>query len=45
MAISNGTINGHTSGKTLKIAVIPGDGIGQEVIPEGIACIKAAAKR
>ncbi|OCF32005.1 tartrate dehydrogenase [Kwoniella heveanensis CBS 569] len=45
MAISNGTINAHTSGKTLRVAVIPGDGIGQEVMPEGIACLKAAAKR
>ncbi|WVR06145.1 hypothetical protein IAU60_003175 [Kwoniella sp. DSM 27419] len=44
MAITNGSINGHTAGKKLRIAVIPGDGIGQEVIPEGIACIKAAAK-
>ncbi|WVF71070.1 tartrate dehydrogenase [Kwoniella sp. CBS 6097] len=45
MAISNGTSNGHSSAKALRIAVIPGDGIGQEVIPQGIACIKAAAKR
>ena len=27
------------------IAVIPGDGIGQEVIPAGIAAIEAAARR
>lgn len=31
--------------KPLKIAVIAGDGIGQEVMPQGIACLKAAAKR
>ena len=30
--------------KTLKIAVIPGDGIGQEVMPWGVRSLKAAAK-
>lgn len=30
--------------KTLKIAVIPGDGIGVEVMPEGLRCLQAAAK-
>ncbi|KAF3018559.1 hypothetical protein G7054_g52 [Neopestalotiopsis clavispora] len=30
--------------KTLKIAVIPGDGIGVEVMPYGVQCLKAAAK-
>ncbi|KAJ9664689.1 hypothetical protein H2198_000035 [Neophaeococcomyces mojaviensis] len=30
--------------KTLRIAVIPGDGIGTEVMPYGLACVKAAAK-
>ncbi|WVQ99129.1 tartrate dehydrogenase [Kwoniella sp. CBS 9459] len=45
MSVSNGTITTHTSGRALRVAVIPGDGIGQEVIPEGIACLKAAAKR
>lgn len=30
--------------KTLKIAVIPGDGIGTEVMPEGVRCLKALAK-
>jgi len=30
--------------KTLRIAVIPGDGIGQEVMPHGVACLGAAAK-
>ena len=29
----------------LKIAVIPGDGIGQEVMPEGLRALKAAAQR
>ena len=32
------------AGKALKIAVIPGDGIGQEVMPWGVACLDAAAK-
>ena len=32
------------SKKPLKIAVIPGDGIGVEVMPSGVACLKAAAK-
>ncbi|KAF5019674.1 hypothetical protein F66182_8303 [Fusarium sp. NRRL 66182] len=31
--------------KTLKIAVIPGDGIGKEVMPYGVRCLKAAAKK
>lgn len=31
--------------KSLKVAVIPGDGIGQEVMPEGLACLRAAAER
>lgn len=30
--------------QTLKIAVIPGDGIGKEVMPYGVRCLKAAAK-
>jgi tartrate dehydrogenase/decarboxylase / D-malate dehydrogenase len=29
---------------SLKIAVIPGDGIGKEVMPYGVRCLKAAAK-
>ncbi|KAF1948752.1 tartrate dehydrogenase [Byssothecium circinans] len=29
--------------RTLKVAVIPGDGIGTEVMPYGIRCLKAAA--
>jgi tartrate dehydrogenase/decarboxylase/D-malate dehydrogenase len=31
--------------KTYRVAVIPGDGIGKEVVPEGIAVLEAAAKR
>ncbi|KAM0350496.1 hypothetical protein ACHAPU_002975 [Fusarium lateritium] len=31
--------------KTLKIAVVPGDGIGKEVMPHGVQCLKAAAKK
>ncbi|MEP7102638.1 MAG: tartrate dehydrogenase [Burkholderiales bacterium] len=31
--------------QTYKIAVIPGDGIGKEVIPEGMRVLEAAAKR
>ncbi|MEF7612465.1 tartrate dehydrogenase [Aquincola sp. MAHUQ-54] len=31
--------------KPLKIAVIPGDGIGQEVMPEGVRVVAAAARR
>ena len=31
--------------KTFKIAVIPGDGIGKEVMPEGLRVLDAAAKR
>ncbi|MES2098297.1 MAG: tartrate dehydrogenase [Pseudomonadota bacterium] len=31
--------------KQLKIAVIPGDGIGKEVMPEGLRALAAAAKR
>jgi tartrate dehydrogenase/decarboxylase/D-malate dehydrogenase len=31
--------------KTYKIAVIPGDGIGKEVVPEGLRVIEAAGRR
>ncbi|NIO42692.1 MAG: tartrate dehydrogenase, partial [Burkholderiales bacterium] len=31
--------------KSYKIAVIPGDGIGREVVPEGIRVLEAAGKR
>ncbi|MDR0379673.1 MAG: tartrate dehydrogenase [Candidatus Accumulibacter sp.] len=30
--------------KTHRIAVIPGDGIGKEVVPEGLRCLEAAAR-
>lgn len=30
--------------RPLKIAVIPGDGIGKEVMPHGVNCVQAAAK-
>jgi len=40
----NGSING-AAGKRLKIAVIPGDGIGTEVMVEGLRALRAAAKR
>ena len=33
------------SKKTYRIAVIPGDGIGKEVMPEGLRVIEAAAKK
>ncbi|MGH9518114.1 MAG: isocitrate/isopropylmalate family dehydrogenase, partial [Terriglobales bacterium] len=32
-------------GQVYKIAVIPGDGIGQEVVPEGIRVLEAAGRR
>ncbi|MGJ3263389.1 MAG: tartrate dehydrogenase [Salinarimonas sp.] len=31
--------------RTYRIAVIPGDGIGKEVVPEGVRVLEAAAKR
>ncbi|WP_252862290.1 DDE-type integrase/transposase/recombinase, partial [Shigella sonnei] len=31
--------------KTVRIAAIPGDGIGKEVLPEGIRVLQAAAER
>src|SRR5246127_3542243 len=33
------------TGRTYRIAVIPGDGIGKEVVPEGVRALEAAAKR
>jgi tartrate dehydrogenase/decarboxylase/D-malate dehydrogenase len=30
--------------KQYRIAVIPGDGIGKEVVPEGLRVLEAAAK-
>jgi hypothetical protein len=44
----NGDANGSTNGaagKRLRIAVIPGDGIGTEVMVEGLRSLRAAAKR
>ena len=32
-------------GNPLKVAVIPGDGIGKEVMPEGLRALRATAKR
>ena len=32
-------------GKSYRIAVVPGDGIGKEVVPEGVRVLEAAAKR
>ena len=34
-----------TPTKTHRIAVIPGDGIGKEVMPEGLRVLEVAAKR
>ena len=34
-----------TQSKTFKIAAIPGDGIGKEVLPEGIRVLEAAARK
>ena len=31
--------------KTYRVAVIAGDGIGKEVVPEGVAAMEAAARR
>ena len=54
MTLEQGTINPHVNGngstngavgKKLKIAVIPGDGIGTEVMVEGLRALRAAAKR
>lgn len=33
-----------SASRTLKIAVIPGDGIGKEVMPWGVKCVRAAAE-
>ena len=34
-----------TQKKTYRIAVLPGDGIGREVMPEGLRAVEAAAKK
>ena len=31
--------------KTYRLALIPGDGIGKEVMPEGLRCVQAAARK
>ena len=31
--------------KRYKIALIPGDGIGKEVVPEGVRVLEAAARK
>jgi tartrate dehydrogenase/decarboxylase / D-malate dehydrogenase len=36
---------GRTMAKAARIAVIPGDGIGKEVMPEGLRVLQAAARR
>ena len=33
------------AGKSYKIALIPGDGIGTEVVPEGVRVLEAAARK
>jgi len=33
------------AGRNYRIAVIPGDGIGVEVVPEGVRVLEAAARR
>jgi hypothetical protein len=56
MTLSEGTIQPHVNGnangdangstpKRLRIAVSPGDGIGTEVMVEGLRSLRAAAKR
>lgn len=53
MTLAQGTVQAHVSGdadssivgKRLRIAVIPGDGIGTEVMVEGLRSLRAAAKR
>ena len=36
--------NGQKMSKTHRIAVIPGDGIGKEVVPEGLRVLEAVAR-
>src|SRR5688572_11427113 len=35
----------HTGAFRVKIAVMPGDGVGKEVVPEGLKVLRAAAER
>ncbi len=37
--------NGQEMSKTHRIAVIPGDGIGKEVVPEGLRALEAVARK
>src|SRR4051794_36018511 len=39
-----GASKGRTMAKTYRIAVIPGDGIGKEVVDEGVRVLERAAK-
>jgi isocitrate dehydrogenase len=42
----SGTVENHRNEKdrNYKIAVIPGDGIGKEVVPEGVRVLEVAAR-
>src|SRR3954464_2572428 len=44
MQLRSGTVDG-ASMKTHRIAVMPGDGIGKEVVPEGLRVLEKAAPR
>jgi tartrate dehydrogenase/decarboxylase/D-malate dehydrogenase len=43
-AAGNEFAHGDRPNRSYKIAVIPGDGIGREVVPEGVRVLRAAAK-
>src|SRR5262249_60032342 len=45
VALAVRTTRGAAVSKSYKIAAIPGDGIGREVVPEGMRVIEAAARR
>ena len=34
-----------STNRVYRVAVIPGDGIGKEVVPEGVRALEAAAKK
>src|SRR5689334_25187041 len=36
---------GKSTNRVYRVAVIPGDGIGKEVVPEGVRVLEAAAKK
>ena len=42
---ANATLGAEHMGRTYRIAVIPGDGIGKETTPEGVRVLEAAAKK